>query len=167
MTEDPLGYYAGRAGSKISGLVQKLDQFGQPITLTFQGKAHYTTCPTGFMTLFMIIATFFFVINQLEKIIQTETIALGYVEQLATTDEVALNYTLSDAENMTMALEFQPIGDWVNNVAITNYTIKQNVAEMAKFMDVTASIYMKNMTRGTSPKRIGYPILQENFTEIL
>tara|TARA_B110000285_G_C14912744_1_gene508724 strand:+ start:265 stop:441 length:177 start_codon:yes stop_codon:yes gene_type:complete len=58
------------------------------------------------MTLFVIAATFFFVVNQLEKLIETETIALGYIEQLATTNEVALNYTLSDAENMTMALEF-------------------------------------------------------------
>jgi hypothetical protein len=58
------------------------------------------------MTLFLVIATFFFVINQLEKLIQSETIALGYIEQLASTDEVSLNYTLSDAENMTMALEF-------------------------------------------------------------
>tara|TARA_B110000285_G_C15000173_1_gene551031 strand:- start:425 stop:793 length:369 start_codon:yes stop_codon:yes gene_type:complete len=38
---------------------------------------------------------------------------------------------------------------------------------MAKFMDVTATIYNKNMSRGTSVKRIGRPILQENFTEVL
>jgi len=119
------------------------------------------------MTLFVIVATFFFVINQLEKLIQTETIALGYIEQLATTDEVGLNYTLSDAENMTMALEFQPRGSWVNEDGVNNYTIKHRVHEMAKFMDVTAAIYNKNMSRGTSAKRIGWPILQENFTEVL
>ena len=75
------------------------------------------------MTLFVVVATFFFVVNQLEKLIETETIALGYIEQLATTNEVALNYTLSDAENMTMALEFQPIGNWVNQDGTDNYTI--------------------------------------------
>ena len=111
------------------------------------------------MTLFLIIATFFFVINQLESLIQSETIALGYIEQLATTDEVALNYTLSDAENMTMSLEFEPVGSWVGGSDITNYTIKHEVHEMAKFMDVTATIFNKNMSRGTSTKSIGWPIL--------
>jgi len=111
------------------------------------------------MTLFLIVATFFFVINQLEALIQSETIALGYIEQLATTDEVALNYTLSDAENMTMSLEFEPIGSWVAGDDITNYTIKHEVYEIAKFMDVTASIFNKNMSRGTSTKRVGWPIL--------
>jgi len=119
------------------------------------------------MTLFLIIATFFFVINQLESLIQSETIALGYIEQLATTNEVALNYTLSDAENMTMSLEFEPVGSWVGGSDITNYTIKHEVHEMAKFMDVTATIFNKNMSRGTSTKSIGWPILQENFTEAL
>ena len=38
---------------------------------------------------------------------------------------------------------------------------------MAKYLDVTATIYNKNMSRGTSIKRIGWPILQENFTEIM
>ena len=78
-----------------------------------------------------------------------------------------MNYTLSDAENMTMSLEFEPIGSWINENGVTNYTIKQNVLEMAKFMDVTATIFNKNMSRGTSTKRIGWPILQENFTEVL
>ena len=66
-----------------------------------------------------------------------------------------------------MALEFQPEGNWVNLNGVTNYTIKHRVHEMAKFMDVTATIYNKNMSRGTSLKQIGRPILQENFTEVL
>ena len=46
------------------------------------------------------------------------------MEQLATPDEVAMNYTLSDAENMTIAVEFLPKGDWVNKDKTTNETIK-------------------------------------------
>ena len=66
-----------------------------------------------------------------------------------------------------MSLEFEPIGSWVGNDDVTNYTIKHDVHEVAKFMDVTASIYNKNMSRGTSAKRVGWPILQENFTDVL
>lgn len=137
-TEDPLGFFAYKGGKKISNYVQKVDQFGQPITLSFQGNAHYTTCPSGFMTLFIFIASFFFMIGQLEKLIKTESVALGYFEQLANTAEAGLNYTLSDAENMTMSLEFEPKGSWVNQDKVNNETIKERVHEIAKLMDVTA-----------------------------
>ena len=166
-TEDPLGYWAYRGGRQVSRWIQKMDQFGQPITLSFQGRAHYTTCPTGFMTLFIVLATLFFAIGELDKLIETEAVALGYFEQLATPDEAGLNYTLSDAENMTMSLEFQPAGSWVNKDGVTNDTIKERVHEVAKMLDVTATIYNKNTSRGTSAKQIGWPILQENFTEVL
>ena len=63
MTEDPLGYWVYKGGEKVSKFIQKIDQFGQPVTFSFQGRSSYTTCPTGFMTLFLIIATFFFVVN--------------------------------------------------------------------------------------------------------
>jgi hypothetical protein len=49
-----------------------------------------------------------------------------------------LNYTLSDAENMTMSLEFEPKGSWVNQDKVNNETIKERVHEIAKLMDVTA-----------------------------
>lgn len=119
------------------------------------------------MTFFIILATCFFTIGELDKLIKTETVALGYFDQLATPDEVGLNYTLSDAENMTMSLEFQPQGTWVNEDGVTNGTIKDRVHEIAKMIDVTATIYNKNTSRGTSTKRIGWPVLQENFTEVL
>jgi hypothetical protein len=119
------------------------------------------------MTFFIVLATLFFAIGELEKLIETEAVALGYFEQLATADEAGLNYTLSDAENMTMSLEFQPAGSWVNEDGVTNETIKERVHEVAKMLDVTATIYNKNTSRGTSAKQIGWPILQENFTEVL
>lgn len=68
---------------------------------------------------------------------------------------------------MTMSLEFQPIGSWVNEDGVTNETVKERVHELAKMVDVTAAIYNRNTSRGTSTKRIGWPILQENFTEVL
>lgn len=119
------------------------------------------------MTFFIILATCFFAIGELDKLIETETVALGYFDQLASPDEVGLNYTLSDAENMTMSLEFQPQGSWVNEDGVTNGTIKDRVHEIAKMIDVTATIYNRNTSRGTSTKRIGWPVLQENFTEVL
>ena len=106
-----------------------------------------------------MVASFFFVIGQFEKLIKTETVALSYFEQLASTAEARLNYTLSDAENMTMSFEFEPKGSWVGKDQVNNETIKQRVHEMAKMMDVTAQVYMKNTSRGTSVKAIGWPIL--------
>ena len=111
------------------------------------------------MTFFIIIASLFFTISQLEKLIKTQTVQLGYIEQLATADEVALNYTLSDAENMTLSVELMPKGDWVNKDETSNETIKHNIMEFVKFVDVTATVYNKNMSRGTSPKSIGWPVL--------
>ena len=90
------------------------------------------------MTLFIMIASFFFIIGQFGKLIKTETVALSYFEQLANTGEAGLNYTLSDAENMTMSFEFEPKGSWVSQDGVTNETIKERVHEMAKMMDVTA-----------------------------
>ena len=119
------------------------------------------------MTLFLILATLFFAIGELEKLIASESVALGYFEQLATADEAGLNYTLSDAENMTLSVEFQPKGSWVNSDGVTNETIKERVHEIAKLLDVTATINNKNTSRGSSEKQIGRPILQENFTEVL
>ena len=114
-----------------------------------------------------MIASFFFIISEFGKLIKTETVALSYFEQLATTAEAGLNYTLSDAENMTMSFEFEPKGSWVSKDGVTNETIKEHVLEMAKLMDVTAQVYTKNTSRGTSVKAVGWPILQENFTQAL
>ena len=119
------------------------------------------------MTLFLILATLLFAIGELEKLIATESVALGHFEQLATAEEAGLNYTLSDAENMTLSVEFQPKGSWVNEDGITNETIKERVHEIAKLLDVTATIYTKNTSRGSSEKQVGWPIRQENFTEVL
>jgi len=104
------------------------------------------------MTLFLILATLFFAIGELEKLIASESVALGYFEQLATADEAGLNYTLSDAENMTLSVEFQPKGSWVNSDGVTNETIKERVHEIAKLLDVTATINNKNTSRGSSEK---------------
>ena len=72
---------------------------------------------------------------------------------------MGLNYTLSDAANMTMSFEFEPKGSWVNQDKVNNETIKERVHEIAKMMDVTAQVYTKNTSRGTSQKAVGWPIL--------
>ena len=51
-----------------------------------------------------------------------------------------------------MSVELTPKGDWVNKDKTTNATIKHKVIEFAKILDVTATIYNKNMSRGTSTK---------------
>tara|TARA_B110000285_G_C14928783_1_gene516346 strand:- start:257 stop:472 length:216 start_codon:yes stop_codon:yes gene_type:complete len=71
---------------------------------------------------------------------------------------------MSEAENMTLSIEFQPKGNWVNEDGTNNDTIKDNVFEFVKFCDVYAQVYTKNMTKGASLENAGWPILQENFT---
>ena len=68
---------------------------------------------------------------------------------------------------MTLSVEFMPKGNWVNIDDTTNETIKNNVMDFVKYLDVTATVYNKNMSRGTSTEAVGWPILQENFTEVL
>jgi hypothetical protein len=43
---------------------------------------------------------------------------------------------MSEAENMTLAVEFMPKGNWVNEDETTNETIKHTVMEFVKFCDV-------------------------------
>ena len=71
---------------------------------------------------------------------------------------------MSEAENMTLAIEFQPKGNWVNEDGTTNETIKHTVIEFVKFCDVKAQVFTKNLTKGSSIESVGWPVLQENFS---
>ena len=61
-----------------------------------------------------------------------------------TKEELQQNYTLSDAQNLTINLEFKTRGNWVNEDGVTNETIKENVFELVKLLDVTGSVYNRN-----------------------
>lgn len=41
-------------------------------------------------------------------------------------------------------MEFKTRGDWVNQDGVTNETIKENVFELVKLLDVTGSVYNRN-----------------------
>ena len=77
------------------------------------------------------------------------------------------NYTLSDAQNLTINIEFKTRGNWVNKDGVTNETIKQDVFELVKLLDVTGTVYNRNTTQSSPEERVGWPVLQENFTEVL
>ena len=55
----------------------------------------------------------------------------------------------------------------MNEDGITNETIKQKVYEIVKLLDVTGTVYNRNTTQSSPEERVGWPILQENFTEVL
>ena len=75
-----------------------------------------------------------------------QSYSYSYLSQHMTLRELQQNYTMSEAENMTLSIEFQPKGNWVNEDGTNNGTIKDNVFEFVKFCDVYAQVYTKNMT---------------------
>ena len=55
----------------------------------------------------------------------------------------------------------------MNEDRTTNETIKNNVFEFVKMCDIVGTIYTRNTTKSSTLERVGWPITQENFTEIL
>lgn len=88
-----------------------------------------------------------------------QSYSYSYLNKLATVTELQQNYTLSEAENITLAIEFQPKGNWINEDGTTNGTIKDYVFEFVKFCDVSAQVYSRNMTPGVSVESVGRPVL--------
>jgi hypothetical protein len=41
------------------------------------------------------------------------------------------------------------------------------VFELVKLLDVTGTVYNRNTSQSSPVERVGWPILQENFTEVL